>query len=408
MKLVTINLCCKNLFRCSYAVLSILLFLHIAPVFAGLQTESLDRSGQDPAESKQIPFLKSPVRPELPGQPDLIPPPGVKAKTDNLSQPGTPVSPETPPPPGEIPRPAQPEPAFSLLERYEWMIDNAHEELANRITNYAAWLDSFFRESTDEIEENKSYAKLSAYLSLEEEEGLEHKLRARVRLVLPEFEDRLHFMVSGSPDEETEEEEESPAKKFKTDTGELEDKGGLTASLRYFFKQTLKDNLSMRAGLRFSGFEPVALLEPRYRTATTIKPWTLRFSQSLRWYSDDGYRSITRLDMERPFTPNVFFRISTEGNWYEDSNGYYYSVKCATYQRFKLKRVLEYLIGYSFRTRPYHELTEITYRLKYRRRLWREWLFFEVTPQVALRNDNQYEPCPGIFFKFDVIIGPYR
>ena len=43
--------------------------------------------------------------------------------------------------------------------------------------------------------------------------------------------------------------------------------------------------------------------------------------------------------------------------------------------------------------------------MRYRQRIWRKWLFFEVNPQVAFRNDDDFRNTPGIEFRLEASFG---
>jgi hypothetical protein len=47
-------------------------------------------------------------------------------------------------------------------------------------------------------------------------------------------------------------------------------------------------------------------------------------------------------------------------------------------------------------------------RIRYRQNFLRKWLFYEMNPQIAMRNDEHFKPKPGIVLRIDVVFGGKR
>ena len=52
--------------------------------------------------------------------------------------------------------------------------------------------------------------------------------------------------------------------------------------------------------------------------------------------------------------------------------------------------------------------TEFQASIKYRQRLWRDWLYFEVEPEAIFPEERDYNFTPRVNVRFDVIYGDYR
>ena len=58
-----------------------------------------------------------------------------------------------------------------------------------------------------------------------------------------------------------------------------------------------------------------------------------------------------------------------------------------------------------FFTKSKFHLNETVLRTRYRQRIWRKWLFYEVNPQVAFRNNDDFRYTPGIEFRLEASFG---
>ncbi|GBC63664.1 hypothetical protein DENIS_4662 [Desulfonema ishimotonii] len=261
------------------------------------------------------------------------------------------------------------------LERYGQAADTFQETVSEKLVTSADWLDSFFRDERTEIEENKTNLRIKLSSFFEEGEGIDFKARARLRLVLPRFEDKLHIVFSGESDEDGTDKIDGFNNLGSDDDSEKD----INLSLRYFFRSVKKKNISLRVGLRVNEFPPVIYAGPRFSVSRQFDLWLIRFTQNIRYFSDDGWETRSQVDFERPLSDPLFFRTSIRGSWFESDHGYFYEVKNALYQVLDEDRALEYQFDQYLETRPSHQPDQILLRVKYRQRLWRKWLFFEVT-----------------------------
>jgi len=72
------------------------------------------------------------------------------------------------------------------------------------------------------------------------------------------------------------------------------------------------------------------------------------------------------------------------------------------------KQALEYEWVNTFQTRPMDKLDEVLFRVRYRTRIWRDWLYFEVAPQYRFPRDRSFDHTPGILFRLEAIFGEYK
>lgn len=200
------------------------------------------------------------------------------------------------------------------LDYLEKTVDEFHEAASKRLLarsewvdmNTANWLDNFFSDRRTAIENNKTHIKLKTRLFVEEGEGTDFDFKFNLKLVLPKTKNKLHFSLTRKDADDTGIDNtlaDDAIKRY-----ERKDRDdGVTASLRYFLKDTDTRNISLRMGVRFSGITPVLVFEPRYRHEIPFDPWMLRFTHFFKWYTDRGLTSNSRVDFERPVSEKFFF-----------------------------------------------------------------------------------------------------
>jgi hypothetical protein len=305
---------------------------------------------------------------------------------------------------GEIPpAEASAAPAKPLKEP---TVDRVHRKISSGVVGTARWLDSFFADPRVEDEVGESRVRVRFSLATEEDEPLEYDVRANIRLDLPVLENRLQLLFAGDPEDENDFQaitggEGVPA--ALADTGE-----NSSVSLRYFLKRTIDQNASLRSGLRFRSGIPVLFLEPRYRQSVPFDDWFFRFTQRVLGLTDGTVRARTTFDLERELRAKLFLRLTADGTWDKDEHGYFYTLGPSIFQPLSPRRVLVYSWANSFVTHPSHRLEAVVLSVRYRQRLWRDWLYYEVVPQLAFPREENFDITPGITLRLEMLFGHYR
>lgn len=290
-----------------------------------------------------------------------------------------------------------------MSEKKEGKIDQVHQRMSRRILATANWLDSFFGDELFEAEENRSRVRVRLDSFTEDGEDTDLDVNFNLRVALPQAENRLFLVISGDEDDDL----------TVDDTlkdvigGEAED-SDLTTSLKYFFKSTVKENISMRVAFLFRDQRFVSILGPRYRYLMKIDPWSVRFTQRARYQTDIGWDERTSIDFEKQFQNKYFFRTTVKGEWFEEKNGFFYAIGFSLFHPLDIIRALQYEWSNAFLTSPDNTLDVSTLKVRYRQRIWRDWLFFEVTPQVSCPRDRDFEFVSGILFRLEAHFGQYK
>jgi hypothetical protein len=256
-----------------------------------------------------------------------------------------------------------------------------------------------------EDEVGKSRVRVRFSLFAEEGSPFEYDVRANVRLDLPLLENRLQLLFAGDPEDEND---------FQAITGgeglpaELIDTGeNSSVSLRYFLQRTVYRHMSVRSGLRFQSGIPTLFLEPRYRQSVPLDRWLFRFTQRVIGLTDGSVRARTTFDLDRQLRHKLFFRATADGTWIKGEDGYFYTLGLSLFQPLSPRRVLVYGLGNSFVTRPSHRLESIVLSVRYRQQIWRDWLYYEIVPQLAFPREENFDVTPGVFLRLEMLFGDY-
>lgn len=306
--------------------------------------------------------------------------------------------------PGPLPEGEAPAPAETTEER--GTVDVVHGAISTGILATAEWLDSFFDDPRFAAEENRTRVKVGVDLFLEHDSGPDLSAPISLRLVLPQLQNKARIVIVGTPESEL----EGRATTEGTAASRLpgaQDKS-VTTAFDYFFWDSDRHNFATRVGVRFREGEPETFVQPRYRYLLPLDPWAFRFTQELRWWTEFGWEETTTVDFERPLGETLFFRTSAQGAWTEQEDGYFYSLSFVLRQPLSPRRVFQYELVNSFQTHPANQLQEVLAVVRYRQKLWRDWMFYEIAPQASFRRERDFDVAPGILFRMEIILGRFE
>ena len=273
--------------------------------------------------------------------------------------------------------------------------DRIQRSISENINGAAQWIDSFFDDDRFIAEDATTKLRLGESVFLEHGDSLEYKTKVSLSFKIPKTKKRLRVFVASEDDTN-----KTPDALF----NRVEDSEETSAAgVQYFAKTSKKRNLSLTTGIKLDSRE--FFIGPRYRRTFKFDTWNLRFTQRLRWLSKKGWEATTRFDYERLLGEKLFFRHTVEGRWRDEDEGYQYEIRPSLVQQLRSKKPIEYQWNNLFKTSPNHRLDSSVLLVRYRRNLKRKWLFYEINPQIAFRNDEDFEPKAGITFQIEVVFG---
>ena len=299
-------------------------------------------------------------------------------------------------------------------------VDRHHKSLSGRVIDFGhsmdAWLSKSVRHPEPQPENGKddrllnprqgedgsdSRVKISPTLKLRDGDGMEVSLKIRARLNLPRFEKRLALVFSNLDDDNALFDDD-----LRTPSFSGSDQQG-TASLRYFFKETLNFKASADAGLRFRP-EPDPKLRLRLRLRQDFESFTTRFTQTFFWEGQDGFGEKSQFDLEQQKRLHYLRRLSTIILWAEDSDGVEASQTLAYYHFISKRRAAGGRLSVSGVLEPSARMENYGAYLVYRQRLHRDWIYMELEPGVEFPRTRDFHATGLINLKFDILIGDWE
>jgi hypothetical protein len=339
-----------------------------------------------------VPLQASGVTATAPVAPKQAPP--QKAKKKKTKKPPPEVPPATPPAPPEAP----PLPVLG-------MADASRDYLSDRFVGFVTGIDRFFGDERSYQEANDSVVQLD--LTRVMGYGGEHRfvLSGRANVRLPTAEKRLHLLIETDPDRNA---TVDPAQKQTPPLRQPETPESYAAALRFERAEAERWHFSADGGLKFAGLHTAPFARTRASLAKPLDQWRLRVTESLFWFNTIGAGESTLIDLERTISEPVLFRASSNAIWLHDTQNMDLRQDFSFFHKLNDRTALLYQASVIGVTRPQTQVTDSVLLLVYRYRLRRQWMFFELSPQLHFPRERDFKSSSLLSMRLEMLFDRSR
>jgi len=277
------------------------------------------------------------------------------------------------------------------------MIERSRYWLAGHLDNLSAGLDSFFVDrffSEDILEDDVkgSRAKVSFYTRRELGDPVDYKFGLSVRLVFPNTNKRLNLLL------ESEDEDKREADPF-----ESVENNNYSAALRFILNESEKWRADFDTGVRWA-LPPDPFSRLRARRFFSFYGWNNRATQTVYYYTTRGWGEKTSVQFNRSLSMHKVLRWNLASEYLLNNDYFSLNYDLGLYHELSPKAALGYVAGASGDTQTSPSFYNYFASVRYRRLIYKDWVFAEVAPSLVWENDNDYQTTPVIMFRIESVI----
>ncbi len=278
-------------------------------------------------------------------------------------------------------------------------VNAPRDYLSEKFVSFASGIDRFFGDDRDFQETNKSVLQMS--LSAVFEPGGQRKfaLQGRAKLSLPVAQRRLHLLLETDPEKNitgnaTGEATQAPPVRL--------DEGNYAAAVRYQKAEEGVWSFGTDAGVKLrSPLQPFVRARGSY--AAPLGEWRLKVVQSVFWFNTIGAGESTQLDFERIVGTAALFRASSNATWLYDKQSFDLRQDLTVYHVLNERTALLHQASVIGVSQPQSQVTGYVLLTNYRYRLHRDWLFFELNPQLHFPKAQNYRLNPLLLMRLEML-----
>lgn len=282
--------------------------------------------------------------------------------------------------------------------------DRTHSRVERDLFDTVVWFDRFFGDERMVVtEQPKSLLRWMNDLRWDEEEGFTFRSTVRASLRLPRLKKRWRLVVSGEtrgdPNAVTREDPGNPG----LDTGSRVRTG--STELIYEILRTPRSTVDVGAGVRVK-IPPDAFVRTRFQHARPVAPGTLgRFTATAYWDALEGLGESNQVDLERRLAPPTLLRWSNSMTITETNRWWTWGTELSLLHKLSPKSAVTFAGGVSGSTHPSWVATNYRILARYRRNVWRKWLFLEGEPDIhwPKKEDGSRTPVWGATLRAEIL-----
>ena len=281
------------------------------------------------------------------------------------------------------------------------VFDAPRDYLSEKVVSYAKNVDQFFCDERYFQEHNKSVIQLEFNETLQEGGNSVFAFEGKAKLDFPAAEKRFRFVIESNPEKKT----AGEVKKDQVSTiKETPAKEQYAASLRYEKEEESNFNFSSELGAKLQ-FPLDPFVRTRGSYSKSFDDWRLKISETVFWFNTIGLGETTQIDMERLLSPPVLFRATSTVTCFEAPQNCDLRQDFTVYNTLSDRAVIQHqasVIGFS---QP--KFTETAYVLlsRYRYRLHKDWVFYEISPQMNFPRTDGFKMNTLLLLRLEVLLG---
>jgi hypothetical protein len=298
------------------------------------------------------------------------------------------------------PVPEYVKPAKEAVSAKEGYIDRSHTYLDRKINKVVTWFDGLFG---DTIESDSAMAKnrlkWSNELRAEKGNGLRYRSSLRAHLRLPILEKRVRLVIMEENREEAvvpvPSDPGTPVANTPTQANTFR---AVHSELRYYAHETKAGYAFLAAGSRFV-WPPETFVRTRFLWR---HPWTdntfISPSMTPFWQDHIGFGLTPQLDFGHRFARDYIFLWTNAATVFEKKPGLLWGTEVSLSRILSPVSAIAVAVGANGSTRPSvdadrFKMAANNYKatVKYRRNIYRPWLFLELIPETNWRRDEAAE-----------------
>jgi len=260
-------------------------------------------------------------------------------------------------------------------------VDRTHSWVGRELSDAVVWFDRFFGDERVTLAERpEAYLRWKTELQWDEVEHTNFRSSIRASLRLPRLKNRWRLVF-------TSESRGDPTAVIPEDPGNpgLDPASQVRTSstaLIYDIFRTPRSVLDAGAGVRVK-IPPNAFVRTRFQHARPLAADILgRLTVTVYYDAQDGPGESNQVDLERWLAPLSLLRWSNSFTIEEQNkiNGWAWGTELSLLHTFSPKSAITFSGGASGSTKPAWIAQDYRVHVRYRRNVWRDWLFLEGEP----------------------------
>lgn len=303
--------------------------------------------------------------------------------------------------------PSAPQPPFEIpgLSGLLKTADTPRDYWSGQIADFANDVDRFFGDPRYFQEANKSVVQLNVAKVFEPGDEGRAVLDGQVKLDLPSTEKRFSLMLESNPEKNLPGDTSQQRPVLANDVVASNNQ---SAALRYEKPpEESRWYFSADTGVKLRA-PPEPFVRSRVSYSLPMESWRMKAAETVFWFSSIGVGETTQVDFERLLSEPVLFRATSTATWMNDSHNFDLRQDFSLYHTMNNRAAMLYQTSVIGVSQPQLEATEYVLLMLYRYRLHKNWVFFELSPQLHYPKAKNFDMSPMLLMRLEFLFDGSR
>jgi len=274
-----------------------------------------------------------------------------------------------------------------------WMSDSV-EYLNDGVDSF--FMNAFFDDEVIADQSSGSSGRIYFISRREQADNPDYQIGANLRLTLPNTRDRFKLLI---------ETDESGEDQIENNILRTTENVTYSTALRVDLEPRKNWRTSIDNGVRWAG-EPVYFSRIRLRRVDYHDYWRTRFYHSISWRTDEEWGSFMSMTGLMPLDLYRQFSVGVQADYLLKEDFADLEASAAIFDELSYRAAMLYQIRAIGNTQYYGKVNDYVASISYRRKLYKSFVFAELTPELGWPRDRDYKTTPALTFTLELIFGP--
>ncbi|PSU36077.1 hypothetical protein [Photobacterium lutimaris] len=286
-------------------------------------------------------------------------------------------------------------------DNFQDWVEDTQDSISDTIHDYSSSLDHYIGKNDEELPiTNRSYLRLKLKSRYTHRDHLDLDASVKLKLDLPHTEKNWKLILDTDPDDFDRLEDKQRGISNGSD-GSL---SGAVGGVQLQGQQWGKWRTNLDLGLKIKlPLDPFARADLR-RIDRLSHTWTSRIKQEIFYYDSKGPGALTSVNFyfSSQEDPSTILKLSSSAQYLDTDDNWEFVQQAEIFDRIGQDNLLQYSLGISADSTPNYSITNSWISLAWKHRLYSDWLYMTLTPELDFQDRYQYKVNPGIMLEIEL------
>ncbi|MGF1698707.1 hypothetical protein L4D09_00005 [Photobacterium makurazakiensis] len=284
---------------------------------------------------------------------------------------------------------------------FQAWIDEAQDSISDSIHSYGSSFDHFIGKTEDEKPmQNRSYLKIKFKPRYSHREYSDIDASIKLKIDLPHTEKRWKVIFETDPDDFDRLEDKQRGISNSSDSSLSGAVGGFRLQDRQWGNWNADFDVGLKIKLPLDPFTRANV----HRVDKISRNWTTRIKQEVFYFHNKGPGAITSFNFyfSTVEDPDTILKLSSNAQFLDEDDNWEFVQQAEIFDRVNESNLLQYSIGISADSRPNYSITNSWVSIGWKHRLYKDWLYLTVTPELDFQDEFNYKINPGVMLELEM------